>query len=460
MRAAARRTVGLFATVVVSCAILAPHDGLAAKPDDRIARVEQWLKAAFEHSPGSEDAALAALLAWSTNDLDTLRTDAAALAQLMRDPSLSYFEMRPVGRSRPRRVNYTTIEVQRLSILACAAAGTLLTRPCARLKAAAQIDASLASLADAAAAARRAGDAQYVLRRAALLHTDAAISRDAVEPLAQGAPTSYGVTVQILDGRHTNIGEGAIQWLLARQLLDEIKPAPDDMVRQWYRAAAAWMQVTGRHDLDHLTRARVLFPNDANLVFLSGCLHESNARPSVQTAVRNVSLPFRTLLDVGSERQELAEAERFFRRALSVAPDHQEARLRLARVLLLRSRAAEAAQELQRATPFDDPLLGYFAALLLGAAREAVGDPEGARQSYRHAAEMYPHAQSPRFALSALARRHGERSAALDALAGLFIAQEENKEDEDPWWTYDQLAGRDADDLLDAIRRPFLETPR
>ena len=119
------------------------------------------------------------------------------------------------------------------------------------------------------------------------------------------------------------------------------------MVRSWYRATAAWMQKRNYHDPVHLTRARGVFPNDADILFLSGCEREEYARPDTQAAARAAVLPDGITLDIRSEREELGQAEAFFRRALALKPDAPEARLRLGRVLLLRGRYKEAADELR-----------------------------------------------------------------------------------------------------------------
>ena len=89
--------------------------------------------------------------------------------------------------------------------------------------------------------------------------------------------------------------------------------------------------------------------------------------------------------------------------------------------------------------------------------REALGNRDAARAAYERAAELSPKAQSPLLALSQLARRYGDRPAALRAMERLFtLPDDDRSEHDDPWWWYYVAQARDADDLLDAMRQPFL----
>ena len=239
------------------------------------------------------------------------------------------------------------------------------------------------------------------------------------------------------------------------------RPAPgrDDMVRQWYRATAAWMQSREDHDTQHLDRARLMFPDDPDILFLSGCQRETYAAPHIQSAMRSAVFPSGMTSDVGSDRVELRLAEAFFRRALAANP-LPEAHLRLGRVLSLLERHADARVMLKQAIAgTGDPLLLYYGELFLGRAEEALANPDAARTSYMRAAELYPRAQSPRLALSQLARRSGDRAGALSAIAPVFSMPADEATRDDPWWSYHVAQGRNAGDLLDALRKPFRRSP-
>jgi tetratricopeptide (TPR) repeat protein len=168
------------------------------------------------------------------------------------------------------------------------------------------------------------------------------------------------------------------------------------------------------------------------------------------------------VLDIGSERTELKDAETSFRRALTLDQDLTDAHLRLGHVLLTRGQFQEAAYELQLAlTASHDRLIQYFGSLYLGAAQERLNHVEPARRSYRHAAELYPKAQSPRLALSALAWRRGERGTALTEIHSVTDPPDvgATSRNDDPWWDYDTLPERNVDTLFDALWRPFLLDP-
>lgn len=433
--------------------------------DSRIVRVERWLKALLLHEPGVEDEWVSEVGGWSNDDLRTLWVDEAVFALLMRDPRRSWFTVPFPGQRNPVAVRYTPRQLHRLKVLACAAGGMVAKPVCLQLGARSELDAELMRLADLVTASNLRGDENYVLRRGALLHTDVAMfSRHVFEPLAGGTTSGpQQVTVWFSDGRETSMGQSGIHWDLARSLLDRIAPAParDSMVWHWYRATAAWMHSRDYHDMTHLARARGIFPDDANLLFLSGCERETFARPALQAAAHAAALPSGFRFEVGSERAELSQAERLFRRAIALDAGFTEARLHLGHVLLLRGRHKEAVDELRPVVASaDENLLQYYGLLFLGAAEEGLGNRDSARASYRAASELFATAQSPHLALSALARRRGDRASALAAMQRVFDLPRTQPERDDPWWTYHLAQGRYADLLLEELRQPFVEAAR
>ncbi len=234
------------------------------------------------------------------------------------------------------------------------------------------------------------------------------------------------IRLQIADGQDLGVRQSPVHWEIARMLLDFVqppdadRPAPskDEMVRQWYRATAAWMQQVSEHETVHLDRGRELFPTDPDLAFLAACEHETFASAAIQAAMRTSVAPTGFSFAILNDRGEMKDAETLFRRALSLRPEFPEARLRLGRVLGLLGHHEEAAKELAQAQAEvgDDATLPYFAALFLGAEEEASGRYDSARESYERAAAIEPMAQSPWLALAQLARRRGDRASALHAL--------------------------------------------
>ena len=438
--------------------------------DDRLIRLERWLEAAARHAPGEEDGALAEVAAWSQASLQQLWVDATVLIQMMsgRGSAARFFVQSPDGKT-STEIRYTKRQLHRLNVLACAASGSLVERWCAVSGAAGELDPELLRLAALARASKGRGDDNYIARRGALLHTDLFM----VAPLATTAPISpasstgpRSVRMEISDGREVGLQESAVHWQIARLLLDSVTPrgatradpGHDEMVRQWYHATSAWMQLREDHDRLHLDRARALFPADPDILFLSGCQRETYAGSPIQNAVRSAVLPSGVTMDVGSERSELREAELLFRRTLEVKADYAEARLRHGRVLGLLGRHADAAVDLRRAMEeLTDAPLPYYAALFLGAEEEALGNRDAARAAYERAAALAPLAQSPLLALSQLARRDGDRPAALRAIERMFALPERDPgEQGDPWWSYSIVQARDAEALLTTLRQPFL----
>jgi tetratricopeptide (TPR) repeat protein len=408
----------LLPCALLPCALLSVHALAAPGPDLRIDRLEAWLNAVDRHEPGELDDVAVEIASWSNAVLQTLWIDASVLVQVMRDPKRSAFSIKNEGR-RPTPIPYTSSQLQRLRSLA--------------------------------ERARAHDDDNFILRRGALLHADVAMANpSALEPFEP--PPAVGpsrIRMNIGDGRSIDIGSVGVHWELARMLLDYVtpagarRPAPggDAMVRQWYRATVSWMQKHEDHEVDHVDRARDLFPADPDILFLNACVHETWAMPRIQSAVRSAVLPTGFSFGLGSEKSELRQAEGSFKRALAARPDFAEAHLRLGRVLTLLGQPAAAVTELRVAlAASDEPLLLYYGELFLGAAEESLAQYEPARASYERAAERYPTAQSPLLALSELARRQGDRAGALRANDRLFALPPEPDRD-DPWWSYHLAAG-------------------
>jgi tetratricopeptide (TPR) repeat protein len=250
---------------------------------------------------------------------------------------------------------------------------------------------------------------------------------------------------------------------MARALLDRVvadpesdKPAPgrDEMVRLWYRAMAAHFMSTAQLDTDHFARALVLFPRDADMLLLAGAFHETLAAPAVRDVMAGARLPDGAKFRIGSERDELQLARELFERALEIAPGLGEARIRLGHVLGRLGRAPDAIDHLTRAkSQTSEPLLRYFAELLLGRETDAAGRRAEAIAAYERASAIYPRAQSPRLALSELAARRGERNAAVAAAQAVLASQPDGSVD--PWWSYYASAGRSASQPLRELLMQF-----
>jgi tetratricopeptide (TPR) repeat protein len=408
----------------------------------------------LSHQPGQKDDAVNEVAVWSNSDLRTLGADQRILVELMRDPAARQIKA-AARRSTRSSFPYTSWQLRRMRVLACAAGGLLSRRDCRDLTASDEIDVPLSRLAQLAAQSEERGDGNYVLRRGALLHGDVAMSTEfprAAEPDAGDGQ----LRIAVEDGRETSLRVTAVHWELARTLLDAMRPGPDEMVRRWYVATSGWMQGREQHDTVHLRHARQLFPDDRDILFLSGCQQEIYASPMVQAVARAAVLPAGFHVDVPQQGPALADAELFFRHALDADPGLVEGRLRLGHVLLLRGKVQEAADALREAArTADEPQLRYFAALFLGTAEEELGHFDIARDLYERAAALYPRAQAPYVALSALSSRRGDRAGARNEVQRVFELPAAPAQRDDPWWDYAIFQVRNVDALFKRLYELF-----
>ena len=162
-----------------------------------------------------------------------------------------------------------------------------------------ELDPEFRQIATLARAAKLRGDDNYIMRRGAILHSDVAI----LAPLSMKAPGDVGARRAVSSGsawrsptarrsistsrRCTGRSRGCCSTSSCRAAATAPTPGHDDMVRQWYRATAAWMQLREDHDKLHLDRARAIFPSDPDILFLSACQRETYAGAPIQTAVRS-----------------------------------------------------------------------------------------------------------------------------------------------------------------------------
>jgi len=392
----------------------------ATEPLAGVERLRDWLTAVERHEPGEVDGPALAISRWSRFELDAAWADLRALLD---------------------RANGVASRFQRSGEAATIKTGSgPLTLAGAK---------DLLRLTDDEIRRR---DATRIVKRAAVLHADLAV----FVSLGLLVDHSRGYrTFLVDDGRRVGSDTRDYHWDFGRTLLDAVKPDPggDAMVQLWYWASSAFM--TRRGDLaglePHTEHARRLLPTSAVAQFFSGVLHETFASPRIQAAIRG------TKTEIGSEESESRKAERFFRQTIALDPAFVEARLRLGRTLAVAGRHADAAAELQAvASATDDPVLQYHANLSLGREEQALGHRDAARSAFERAASLAPRAQSPYLALSQLSRRYGDKAGARRALQPVLDLPARESEREDPWWYYDISAGRHADVLLTALRKPFL----
>ncbi len=328
-------------------------------------------------------------------------------------------------------------------MLACAASGRLNDPDCITIRAADELDADLRQLSVLVRAAKVRGDDNYIVRRGALLHGDVAmLAPESMEAPGDVRPTGglERFRMEISDGQELDLRQSAVHWEIARMLLDFVRPrgtdradpGHDDMVRQWYRATAAWMQLREDHDKMHLDRARALFPDDPDILFLSGSQHETYGGVPIQTAVRSAVLPTGVTFDVGSEGVELRQGGG----AVSARAGGQARSRRGAACAM---GACSAGWGSTRRPP---PNCGapstadrseqlYYGELFLGAEEAALGNREAARAGVRSRRGAVSEGAVAAVALSEMARRSGDRNGALRAIDRLFALTGEGRDEHD-----------------------------
>jgi tetratricopeptide (TPR) repeat protein len=395
-------------------------------PPPRFDLVEQWLHAVEQHAPGVQDEAIRSVNSWSRDDLSQILLQVEAVATLARDPG-GVVNFR-ISRGELRAV-YSGDDLKRLRELGKRAE----------------------SLGDRA-----------LLRRAVVLHTDAAVLNGGDEGRTGGRPHMWSgpVFVRTDDGQQVGAQEIADQFAAARGLFQLLpgKPNADEAMRLWYRATAAYLQREVHLDQRHIERGVAVFPKDPELLALAGTLHETFATPRLQQVAESARLPIGVSLGIEPAEKELALAEEFLRKTVGIAAQHTEARIRLGNVLGLRGHHKEAVAELERAltTVGDDHTLAYYARMFFAREAGQLGRIAQARASYEAAARLYPSAQSPWIALSQLAHRAGDDASAGDLLGRAFSTTRERDLAGDPWWRYAADAGRSADALIANARTALI----
>jgi tetratricopeptide (TPR) repeat protein len=340
------------------------------------------------------------------------------------------------------------------------------------------------NIAASGIAARKTPGPDAFLKRAAVLHSDAAVagavtgavprapvansSRGPVSPLLSDRPIYLDKDGEIVGEAYSNWN-----WPFARSLLDLVgaNPGPDPFVAIWYHATAAVMLQKGWYAeaSSHLAHAATTLPVDPQILFDRATYAEIQGLPVHQVLLSDDDLvALRTrrfgrpslggagtqrVLPLGIPPPEVAneEAERLFRRTLTADPSFVEARVRLGRLLFERKRYEEAARELDTALAAKPAgVVAFYAQLFAGRTGQALGRITDAAGHYRDADALFPGAQSALLAQSQVALLSADVAAALEPIARIERLMSRVPTD-DPWWVYHLAAGRDADVLLRAM---------
>lgn len=384
--------------------------------------LEQWASAVVQHKPGLLDDAAIRISKWPEGSMQHLLFGLDQLRKVLDRIRVGAFQATPTSRV------WVPLKVLGLDILEI-----------------------------------QRGDASRIAKLGAMLHTDIALlaNEDAppqkvLSPRPQEAQEISPGTLLVRDGILYG-SRKMVHWNYARAVLDLLHPniPQDETVRRWYIATSSVMQESllwGPARV-HLEKAQEWFPQDADIQFLLGTLHECFASPRRQ----NIVLPSSLKSDAASEQYELQIAERHLQQALIVDPQFTKAHLHLGRVTALLGSYKDAVAELKRAEgAASDSQMQFYLSLFLGNGLEMTGDFDGARKQYERAAGLFPFAQSPWQALSRLAWRRADFPEAIAAMEKAITLQEVN----DPWWEYLIAHVQDASSLLTAIRIEIGKLPR
>ena len=425
------------AAFVMLALVAVPRDAVVtAAPDEisvaTVVAIQKWVTAVQDHVPGQRDAAVDMVVALTFDDRRRMNAGMGFFLSFLKGPP---------------QVIKTKLEER---------------------------------LAHLGGAARLAPGAEAFLKRAAVLHADAAFKRE-IDDLKYAEPAvrlQPGPNTPLLSQRSLYLNQdGEIlgdtladwNWPFARSLLARLSPRPanDPFVGTWYHATTAFMFQRGLYGeaMPHLESAAVVLPDDARALFDRGCYAELQGLPRSQVLLSDADLLalrarrsgrsslIRTptpaspqlQLSIPPENETNDEAERLFRRALRADSSFVEARVRLGRLLGVRKRHDEAASELAAAIAAKPTgALLFYAHLFAGRSAQALGKIAGAVEHYKAATLLFPGAQSAQLALSQVAVLESDVPAALESIQRL----DKSRTARDPWWSYHFGSGRDTDALL------------
>ncbi len=403
----------------------------AAQRDPRTPAMDmlrEWADAVMQHQAGESDRALASV-GWSYNDLELMQPFFEAFAGTPArndDPRAAFRRARLSGRDR------------------------MMVREEAQ--------------------ARLLGRADQFRRRAAILHTDAAMFLDPPEvtaapvnrqpvPYWARAANDRRVDVLTKDAEYQSTEYSNLHWELAMDMLDAVTARRDPFVAQWFATIGEYLVNQRRYSdgLAHFERARRVVPNDPRVLFAEARLHEALAAPLMQSFVRVTAVSQGVPTSgIDDQRTELRRAEGLLRRALDLDPAFLETRLRLARVLIEQGKHDEGRPLAEHvAAKATDQTMQYYALLFLGDALFSLGRPADAARSYQRAIDLFPAAQAARFGLASALRATGDSAQAIDVLMPTITKPPASREGDDPWWEYYDGDATQLEAQLEDLRAPF-----
>jgi tetratricopeptide (TPR) repeat protein len=291
-----------------------------------------------------------------------------------------------------------------------------------------------------------------LLRRIALLHTDASVLPGAVAYVVEAWATSGQAVAVSQDGVPVGLARLSPHLPIARAALANISPRPADdaWVRAWYHATTAYLFKSAQIVAlpDHLADRRNALPDDSGAAFAEGCLFEVYSSDEIQQAAQ-AERARGGKTNVPGRRDALLRARQLFGQVGRDAPDHAEARLRLARTHLRLDEPRAAADEIEAwlAAGSPDRQLRYYAYLVLGASQWTLANAKASAAAYGEALKLYPSAQSAVVALLLVSP-----GVALDVTSPeAAVLRAPAGDRTDPWVAYGIGPGRHFDALISML---------
>lgn len=210
----------------------------------------------------------------------------------------------------------------------------------------------------------------------------------------------------------------------------------------WYRLVVAYDQ--GRGDLHNalvcIDTAPPRIKADSEIMLALGAIHESAWNRLAQDQIRTPGV-----------EPDLNIADTNYRNAFHNVTPVYEARVRLARVLMLRADFKAAVDLLQDAGEHLDTDFRYLALLFLGSALEEQQDYDRAADAYRRARVLIPTAQSAAIAEAHLVYLLGKRDEAATIVRALATPPL-GTANTDPWLWYEKGTARRTAGYLQQVR--------
>lgn len=415
--------------LVIALALPAALAAAQRDPETRaMDMLRDWAEAVVQHHAGQSDDALTTV-AWSYNDLELMQ---------------QFFE------------EFAGTPARNDDLRAAARRAQFSGRNRARIRAASE--------------AWLFADADRFRRRAAILHTDAAMLLDLptvtattvnrqLLPSWARARNDRRVDVLSKDARYQSTEYSNLHWEIAMDMLDAVRAPSDPFVARWFATIGTYLVAQRRYSdgLAHFERARRIVPDDPGVVFAEARLHEALAGPFIQNFVRVTAIAQGvSTTGIDDQRTELRRAEGLLRRALVLNPTLLEARLRLAHVLIEQGEHDEGrVLSAQVAAKSSDQTIKYYALLFSGEALSSLGRTVDAATSFQAAIDLFPDAQAARMGLASALRTVGDNAQALDVLTPTLTKEPSRRERDDPWSEYYEGDATQMHALLEELRAPF-----